>query len=423
MKIDWKKATVVGGLIIALIALIVAIFSMFRQAASNQQASSTTPFGVVAPAVNTGVRGVEVLPGSGNLPIGGAQGGATTQPIFKIADGPIAGAELVNYGIPTTTYSRYITSENGHVYEQALDAPGSFPRKLSNTTIPGVSRAIWTDGGNGVIMQYLQSGAIKTVHILFATTSTATSEVVIITPAIVHFLPDGITGVAASPSGKNIAYMLHSGSGSDVYIAPADGNAKKLFSLPLSELDISWPATTTVFLYTKSAGGIQGIGFSADTKTGSVVPILYGVGLTATANIFLSNILYRTDTGHGATLYSEKVSSGQSFMIRPVTSLASPLPETCVWNSVHPLQAFCIAPVLSAPDNYLELWHRGEFGVASALVSVDTANNSSSLVATPGSRDGGEPSDACSLAISPDAHYLSFISKSSQKLWGVRLAQ
>ncbi len=435
MHIEWKKVIVVGVFVIAVIALVVVLISMFKQATQNQAASSAststdaTAFGGAAPSVQTGTTntGAFSLQGGGNIPQAtSAQGSTTasTQIIFKISDGPVSGAELVNYGIPTTTYSRYVSPEDGHIYEQKLDSAGSLSKMISNITIPGVSRAVWTDGGNGVLLQYMQGGTIKTVHLLFAATSATTTISTPVTPPVVRFLPDGVTGIAASPNSKNIAYTLRTSAGSDVYTASSDGsNAAKLFSLPLSELKISWSATTTLFLYTKAAGGVQGISFSANTKTGAVTPVLYGVGMTATADPFYTSILYRTDTGSGATLYAEQISSGQSAAFNIGASLAAPLPETCVWNPVRPLQAFCAAPSVSAPDNYLELWHRGESSVASAIISVNVFNGTIGLIATPGTRDGGETSDAYMFAISPNARYLSFVSKDDQKLWGVRLVR
>jgi len=429
MNIDWKKVVMAGGLALALLALFVVIWGMFRQAGQNQNgltASSTALFGATAPAAQNGVSGGGLgTQNGGNVPPSSGGGAVVSaQMIFKIADGPVVSAVLVDTGVPTTTSARYVSAEDGHIYEQVLDVAGAMPRTLSSITIPGVARAVWTERGDGVLLQYLQGGTIKTVHLtLFATTSTTTLATVAVAP-VVRFLPDNVASVASSPDGKLVAYLLRTGTGSDVYTAAPDGNnAKKIFSMPLAEIDLSWPATSTMFLYTKSAGGVPGLGFSANVKTGLVSPMLYGVGITGSINPLFSHVLYRTDTGTGAATYLEPLSTGQSFAVTASASLAPPLPETCVWNPMRPLQAYCSAPAASAPSNYLELWHRGESSAASALVAVDALNPTALLMATPGSRDGGEVSDMRSLTMSPGAHYLSFISKDDEKLWGVRLGQ
>ena len=428
MNIDWKKIVIVVGLALGVLGILMLIISLFQQAAQRQNsltASSTAPFGAVAPGVPAGSGGGLGTSGSGgNLP--GSQPGATVsaQMIFKITDGPVVSGTLVTAGMPTTTTSRFISAEDGHVYALDIDVAGAVPRVLSNITIPGVARAVWTDKGDGVLMQYLQGGTVKTVHLaLFATTSTTTLATSAASPTV-RFLPDDVAAMAASPDGKNVAYALHAALGSDIYIAASDGNnAKKLLSLPLSELGLSWPATSSLFLYTKSAGGAPGLGILVNAKTGATAPMLYGTGMTATVNPFLSHALYRTDTGTGASVYAEPLSTGQSLSVPSSASLAPVLPETCVWNPIRPAQAYCSAPVASAPNNYLELFHRGESSVASVLVSIDMLNPAALTAATPGSRDGGEVSNLRSLAISPDARYLSFVSKDDGKLWGVRLRQ
>ena len=412
-----------GGLLIGFIALIVVIVSMFQRAGQHNglTATSTAPFGSAASQAQGGGMG-GIGTSGGNLPNPNAGTVVSSQKVFKIADGPVVAATLFDAGIPTTTSARYITAEDGHIYELPWDVAGAMPKVLSNTTIPGVARAVWTDRGNGVLMQYLQGSMIKTVHVLFATsTATTTSAPGMFTP-VLRYLPDGITQTASSPDQRSILYALRSAAGSDVYMATTDGsNAKKVFSSPLGDIELSWPATSTAFFYMKSSGGVPGIGFAANLKTGSVLPVLNGVGVTASANPLLSHVLYRTDTGNAATTYVETLATGQSVAAYSSGAWAVPIPETCVWNPVRPLQAFCATPVRPAPAGYLELWHRGQASVSDTIVSVDVLNPATLVVATPGTKDGGEASDVLPLSIAPDAHYIAFISKDDQKLWGVRL--
>src|ERR1043166_8843845 len=176
---------------------------------------------------------------------------AATQIIFKINDGPVAGATLIDTSRPTTTLARFVMTDSGRVFDLPLDVPGAVPRVVSNTTIPGIGNAVWTastgspqgEPGSGVLLQYLDSGKTKTLHLAFpAATTTLGSQA----PVRLRFLPDGITGLAVSPDGKSAAYLVKTAAGSDGYrAAPDGGGLKKLFSLPLSQVSLAWPSANT----------------------------------------------------------------------------------------------------------------------------------------------------------------------------------
>src|SRR3989344_3773960 len=69
----------------------------------------------------------------------------STQKIFKIANGPIAGATLIQITRPaTSTVARFVVQTNGHAFDLVLDSPGAVPKAASNTTIPGILKVVWT---------------------------------------------------------------------------------------------------------------------------------------------------------------------------------------------------------------------------------------------------------------------------------------
>ena len=336
----------------------------------------------------------------------------TQQKVFKVADGPITGATFVQTSNPTTTIARYVLQENGHVLDLVLDNAGTVPRAVSNTTIPGTVTATWTESGMGVVLQYLDGTTIKSVHLGFpATTSQAVH---------IQFLPDNSQSIAASPDGKNIAYFLPTSAGVDGYVSKPDGtNGKKLFSLPLSEVLLSWPAQSTLLAQTKSAAGYPGIAFSISAASGAVSTLLYAAGMTATADPAFSRVVYQTDTGaSAASTYVHVVKTGADSGLS-----FNPIPEKCVWSAIASSTMYCALPLQYIPSGYLDLWHQGAATFPDALVSFDVAANRSTVLATPGSSDGGVASDVAQLAVSPDGHYLLFVAKNDRSLWAVRLAQ
>ena len=334
--------------------------------------------------------------------------------IFKIADGPIAGATLIQTVRPaTSTIARFFMATNGHVFDLKLDYPGAVPKAVSNTTIPGILRVIWSERGRGALAQYLDAGVIKTVHFALPAANATSSA-----PVRIQFLPDGIATLDVSPDGSNVAYLLKTADGSDGYTARADGgSSKKLFSLPLSEILLSWPAQGTLLAQTASAAGVPGVAFSIDAKAGGYSPLLYAQGLTLTADRNFSRVVYQT-TGTTRGTYFQNLKTG---LAKPLSF--NPIPELCTWSLSASTTLYCATPLSYVEPNYLDLRHLGAASAPSSLVSFDLATGFSTIVAEPGGSDGGVPSDISELSVSLDDEYLLFIRAGDRSLWGVRLKQ
>ncbi len=331
--------------------------------------------------------------------------------IFKISDGPIAGATLITAGYPTSTVARFVTASNGHVFDLVLDSQGAVPRTVSNTTIPSIAEVTWSEKGRGTLLRYLDQDTIKTVHIslpISGATTTPTTRI--------QFLPAGITSLAVSPDGKSVAYLMQTASGSDGYLADADGgNSKKLFSLPLSQVQISWPAQSTLLAESAPGAGIAGVVFSVDSKTGGVSPLIYAPGITATADRSFGHVVYQT-AGDTRATYSQNVKTGLA------TALSfDPIPELCTWSLATSTSLYCASPLAYVAPNYLDLFHLGTGGVGMSILKYDLSLGVSSVVAIPGSKDGGEQTEMAEIAVSPSDDYLLFIRKGDRSLWGVRL--
>lgn len=344
------------------------------------------------------------------------------QLIFRAAEGPIVAATLIDIVNPTSTstVARYVKQDNGHVFEVSLDVPGAVPRALSNTTIPGVVQATWIGEGSGVILQYLSSEIIKTVYLGFASaSSTSTGQATTTRPTKIQFLPDNVRGLAASPDGARIAYLLQTANGVAGYSANADGTGSaQLFSLPLSQVVLDWPSQNALLLTTKSASGVPGMAFAINAASGVVTPLLRAEGLTATADRSFSRMVYQTVLA-GASAPASYARTVQTGAEQPLSF--DPYPEKCLWGSVATSTLYCAAPLEYVPANYLDLWHLGAGSVPDSIFAYDLEVGDTSVIAIPGSKDGGAPSDIIDMAVSQTERYLSFIDRSNRTLWGVKL--
>lgn len=260
-------------------------------------------------------------------------------------------------------------------------------------------------------MQYMDAGVIKTVHFALPAADATTT-----TPVRIQFLPEGITTLGVSPDGASVVYLLKTVNGADGYTARADGaTSKKLFSLPLSEILLSWPAQGTLLAQSAPAAGVPGVAFSIDSKTGGYSPLLYAQGLTLTADRNFSRVVYQT-VGTTRGTYSQNLKTG---LATPLSF--DPMPELCRWSLATSTTVYCAAPLSYVAPNYLDLWHLGAASAASSILSFDLAKGLSTIIATPGSTDGGQQSDIAELSVSPDDGYLLFIRNNDRSLWGVRL--
>lgn len=335
----------------------------------------------------------------------------TITPIFKVGNGPVAGATIIQTLRPTTTVARYVQQQNGHVFDITLDSSGAVPRSVSNTTIPGIARALWTDKGNGVILQYLDSATVKTVHLNFPEaqgTSTASR------PVVIKFFPDGIADLAVSPNGSSVVYLLKNASGVTGYTAKTDGTgSKQLFTIPLKEIVISWPSTNNLLAYSKNAPNAAGVAFSINASSGVVLPLLHATNLTLTANPTFAHLVYTANE----TTYTREISTGKSRELS-----YDPYPEKCIWGTATSTYLYCAASLSYAGSSYLSAWQKGFNSVADALLVFDMRTGDEAILATPGGEeDGGIESAIHTMSISDDGKYLLFVRRGDYSLWGLRI--
>ncbi|MDE2071365.1 MAG: hypothetical protein KGI70_01360 [Patescibacteria group bacterium] len=392
---------ILGAVVVGAAVLLGVLSSMGRSSPAQQQNSS---FGSGAQSGGT-VGTVNEQPGSANIPTASN----STDRIFKLSGGPVAAVVSIETLHPTTTLARFVMQDSGHVFDLMLDSQGALPKAVSNTTIPGIERALFAHGGTQALLQYFDGGTIKTVSVGLAIPGATTSA-----PTRLQFLPDNVLDVALSPSGVQAAYLLRTNAGADGYIANYDGTSpKKLFSLPLTQVLLSWPAAGTLLVGTNSAAGVPGMLFSVDAKAGTVRSLLYAPGLTGAGAPDFSEVVYQTDAGGGPITYAHNTKTGRD------TELSfDPSPERCVWSPANTL--WCAAALTYTTGSFLDLWHIGLIAPMDSIVSYDVSMRTT--LTTPG-KDGGDPASIASVALSPDGRYLLYITSGDRALWAVRITQ
>ena len=409
-----KKVLVGAGIAAAIVlAFFVVWFLLFRSAPSATTTGATIQNSQSFANANNVVTPNTPLTTNGQII--DTSGITADKQIFKIADGPVIGAMFIQTANPTTTLVRYTMQDSGHVFDIPVNVPGAIARVVSNTTIPGLGTNLWLGKGSGTILQYIEGSVVKTLYLGFPVASTTEATT---TPPVIHFFPDNITNIAASPDGTAVVYLIHTTTGSVGYVANNTGtNPKVLFTLPFSQLLISWPSAHTLLVQTKEAAGVPGMAFSV-TSNGALSPLLYASSLSAIANRTFSKIVYQSisDTTSLRNTYAHDVRSGTDNQLP-----FNPLPEKCAWGFTNTNLMYCAAPLTDTPTNYLDLWHQGITNMADNIFSFDVGTGSTTMVANLGGPQGGTTAEIDQLAVSPDGQYLLYITRGDRTLWGVHI--
>jgi len=405
-----KKISIGAGAVGVIVLVVLAVwFLLFRSATTITLPGGNTIKNTQS-FTTSDTRAGETPLTSGDIDTSGV---TADQKIFKIADGPVMAATFIQATNPTTTIVRYTKQDSGHVLDIPINVPGAIARVVSNTTIPGLNTGLWLEGGSGTLLQYLDRAAIKTVYVGFPVGALGAASSV-----RVNFFPDNIMDVAVAPNGRQVAYLLPTRGGVSGYIANPNGsNARRIFTLPFSQVLLSWPSMRTLLVQTKEATGVPGVAFSVST-TGTVTPLVYAESLSATANTAFSKIVYQSTEPGAATrhTYVHDVVSGADELLP-----FNPLPEKCMWSITASSTMYCAAPLAATPLNYLDLWHRGLTNAADSVLQFDVHTNITSLIAQPGSVQGGTQAEIDTIAISADGEYLLYITRGDRVLWGVKM--
>lgn len=342
----------------------------------------------------------------------------STVQIVSISDQPIAGATIIQTTQPISTVARYMQQENGHIYDLPLDITAGTPRPVSNITMPGVQKTFWVQGGRGVLAQYIQNDrTIKTAYIDLEKDSASSSS-----QTRMRFLPDNVQDIAVSPSGAFIIYLTRPDKGGTTgYLAKADGSeAKILFTVPLSQTFISWPATTTMLLQTAATSGVEGAVFAINSSSGIVAPLLFGKGITATANNTFSKVLFTTaQSSDSATLsYSRDIRTGNT-----VTFPSGVLPEKCAWSHMNSSVLYCAKPLGTMLGDYLDSLYFGNIPENDYISVTSTLTGNSIGIAVPGSRQGGKKDRIGNIVVATNDRYILYTNQSDRSLSAVIITQ
>ncbi len=406
-----QKYIIIGGIVILALGVWFAFFRSTASPATTTLPAVTdakSPFGSFSNdfIVRGGANATASLD-QATLPETASTGSGNTLSLVsgnEQGPTPVSGAIGIIHG--KDEYVRYVEKGSGHIFEKNI-ATGAVQR-LTSTTIPKITEALWLPDASGAYLRYQKDGgSIATFYAALGTaTTTATS-----TPREVQglFLPADVTAVASD--GKS-AFFITAAEGASGFLSLADGTkSKAIWSSPLAEWNAAWPNAKTIALQTKAAASAPGFLYFLDPKTGSATLKLGGLdALSALVSPDASKILYSSaDENGSASLQVFSLRTGDVAVL-PFFSFA----EKCAW-SADSVTIYCGAPGISTQGGtYPDDWYMGKVSFDDQLVRFDTKTNAGEVFR----KEASTPAlDATNLFLSPRGDTLFFTDKQTSMLW------
>jgi len=335
------------------------------------------------------------------------------QKLRQLSVEPVAGAGILDVKRATTTGSvvRYIEKATGHIFEVELFSPNQ--NRISNTTIPLVSDAIFGNKNNSIIARYLKDDnqTVDTFSLTIKNTSTITEN--------------NITGIAFPPNinevsilGDSLFYLQQTDGASLGYTSNFAGTKRvQIWNSPIKELLAQYVNTKTVALTTKPAQNIGGFLYFVDTGSGQTRKILGDIlGLSTLTNAVATQVLY-LEEGSNANMYVFDTKTKSSTNISPTT-----FPEKCLWSKLSQNIIYCAVPRENIDGQSLANWYKGFVSFTDDIWKYDVKNNTSTLVENL-SDDSAKSIDVIKPILSEKEQYLVFINKIDNSLWSLDLTK
>lgn len=399
-----KKILKISAFILIILAVALIAYYFILSTNDNVANGKKPFFGNLFPFGNNTVV-VEEVPFATSTPenINEQQpAGAFEQQVRLISNEPIAGSTFIP-GTKGDTV-RYIEKATGHIFD--VPTFENTTNRVSNTTIPQLYTASFTENGAGFIAQYTKDG--DTIETFYGKiTGTSTEKTV-----SGNLLSQSILSFAVSPDQKNIFTLEKTQNGSEGYISLPDGSSKKLiWSSPFKEFIPQFISNTHIGLQSKPHPSAFGVFFDVNTATaGKNLMISNEKNLSTLPYTKKAYMLHSNDAG----MFVTDIRTTISTEISPNT-----FPEKCVWAQTKTF-IYCAVPKTNLNSNSLYSWYQGKVSYSDDIWEYDVAGNTSRQVVNLESL-AGRSIDIGNISINQTDTLLLIQSKADGSLWTIKI--
>ena len=346
-------------------------------------------------------------------------------PILRLlSDTPIGGYSASTTG--TTTAVRWIDRGRGNILEARSDTLDI--QTISNTLLPRVYTSVWNANLTAFVASLLpdNASAPTTVYANLvkqsspASTASSTPSSSFLTPYALKgsSLPDGIIGYAVSPRKNQVFFLIAENGGSAGYIASFDGTSMtKIFTTPLTQLNVDWPADNDIAITTKGAANAQGYLYLVDPKTGiwtKAIGPLPGFSAKVSHDAKYAIISAAGNANNMVTaIYDLQRGTDTDAVIRT-------LADKCAWGNFYKDLVYCGVPSQQIAGTYPDDWYKGSVSFTDKIWQINAETGELHLVSSIVDQSD-RVIDAFNLGLDPKDNYLFFMDKNDLSFWSLDL--
>jgi hypothetical protein len=367
------------------------------------QRPTTTPTGTGGLVTNTGDTGTTTT-----IDLGAGSIEEIIPRLRQISAVPTAGAVAFNVG--SSTIVRYIERATGHISEVQNDSAKVI--KISNTTIPKVYEALWSNDGIRLLIRYIKddSQRIRTFYARIATTTRPEQAIEGV------FLADDIREI--SVSGSKAFYMTENTSGSTGVLSNMDGSSKtSVFNSSFADWRYSLASPSIATIFSRPSGTTEGSAYLLNVGSGNYTKISELPGLVALSNSDGSKVLLSAIVNRGLSTMVFDSKSGLSTDLGIQT-----IADKCVWSAKNKNIVFCSIPTTLPNAVYPDGWYKGQISFEDSLWKIDVASGETESLFTP-ELEAGVSMDIFKLSLDQKENTIIFTNKKDMTVWAYKLVE
>src|SRR3989338_2037836 len=336
----------------------------------------------------------------------------------------------------TTTAIRWVDRGRGNVYEargNTLDIV-----TLSNTVVPKLYESSWNKNLTGFIAFGLDDGdgfdrggtsggvyAELKARIVPKIATSTTSPVSQTTGATLtpyelkgKSLPENIIAYASSPKRDRIFFLINENGAGSGYTAKFDGSSVvKIFSTPITQVNVEWPSENVIDITTKGAADSSGFLYFIDPKTGIWKKILGPLPGLSTKVSTDAKRVFLSMAGNANNIISSifNISEGKG-----IDAIVRTLADKCVWGNFYKEMVYCAAPSQPIAGTYPDDWYVGRVSFVDKIWGINAITGEIDLVSSIVDTSD-RVIDAFNLGLDEKDSFLIFMNKNDLSLWSLDL--
>jgi hypothetical protein len=328
---------------------------------------------------------------------------------------PVSGMFFINKnGIMSINF---LDRASGNIFNYQTNNPTLDPVRITNTTIPKIQESVFFNGGQSIILRYIDD--LSEISSFIGKISTSSDPN--INEINGEFLLKNIREIVTSPENKNIFELIDNPKGGIsgyTYSTTTPTNKKEIFNSPISLWNISWPKEEIITFTTKPNYKEPGFLFFLNTKSLSFDRVIGNVtGLTTNTNNTTELVSYSENKANSLKLniYDIKNQENKNIELNTIS-------DKCVWGNLNTKTLYCAVPNNIPKGNYPDDWYQGNISFNDGFWQINTEEGTTKNIYE-NKEENSLNIDAIDLKLSPDDKYISFINKNDLSLWLLDLTE